>query len=95
MTDAENRAYCIGFEEALQYLNVPSCPYCGSKMKAGYACGEAFVYPEDIRDGGGCEVCRHVPMHGWIKQVLEDWKELRRDGEVKIDLTPFVKITKL
>lgn len=78
MDDKEMRAYCRGFEEAIGYLDIPSCPKCGSIMKVGYACGEYFIYPAGMREGKGCEICRHVPMHGWVKPVLEDWKDIRR-----------------
>lgn len=71
-------AYWQGFQDAERLMQAPDCPFCGAKMHIGYACGEAFITPEDYRNGSGCYKCRNVPMHGNIKQVLEDWKEIRR-----------------
>lgn len=70
-------SYWNGFYNAMELLQVPDCPYCGTKMKQGYACGEAFIVPVGLREGGGCEKCRNVPMHGNLKQVLEDWEKIR------------------
>ena len=71
-------SYWEGFEEALSLLEIPECPFCGTKMKAGYACGESFITPVGYKEGAGCPKCRTVPMHGNIRQVLQDWKDIRR-----------------
>lgn len=77
-------SYWNGFYDALELLQVPDCPYCGTKMKQGYACGEAFIVPVGFRDGNGCEKCRKVPMHGNLKQVLEDWEKIR-DVDARVE----------
>ena len=45
-------------------------------MEQGYVCGKAFIVPVGFRDCNGCEKCRNVPMHGNLKQVLEDWGKI-------------------
>ena len=75
--EKEHIAFWEGFEYAVKLMQVPDCPFCKGKMKAGYACGEAFITPVGYRDGEGCEKCRNVPMHGNLRQVLEEWKQIR------------------
>lgn len=84
LNDWYRKGYVMGFEDALALLDVPRCPKCGSKMTAETACGEDFIVPVGITEGKGCEFCRHVPMHNWIKQVLEDWKKMR-DVDTRVE----------
>ena len=62
-----------GFNDALDLLSVPDCQYCGSRMEHYYVCGDSFIAPQ----GQGCDVCKNVPMHSSLIQVLQDWVRIR------------------